>query len=607
MRGENISMKNKILILLIAVTLIFMIGSVSAVNETDIAVSQNYDSQESVVEDVNEELPDESSKLGNEDNLTKVKTSVKSEDTNIVKGKDFTVQLTDSNSTPVANKTITFKFNNKNTKVVTDNDGFAKLKINVEPGTYTVKYSFSGDDGYSASSGSTKIFVISSSTSKIAAKTYTAFVGLTNIYTVTLTAGDTPLSGRVVVFKINGKTYNKKTNSKGQAKLSINLPKANYRIKFSYAGEKNIKSTSGSSQITVLNGMPTKMSKANSVIYRNKKAGYFKVKLLDMRNHPLKSANVKFKLKGKTYVKKTNANGIASLKIKLKTGNYKIKAYFSKTSVYKQVSKTYTVKVKPKHVTNNGMWLFGKDMKAVNFNTLKKHEFKHVFLNFKAVELYGKSGVENWIKQAKSYGIKVHLWMQVFYGKGNWQNPVRNGGIDYDLINSKVKEAKSYAKIKGVTGVHFDYLRYPGNAYQYKNSINAVNTFVKKAANAVHSVNKKLIVSAAVMPEPSSMKTYYAQDIRTMGKYFDAIVPMVYKGNYNAGRTWIKWVTQTFDKQSSKAQIWTGLQSYRSDSSLNKLSATELMGDADAAVLGGAKGVILFRFGLFNFLNFKEL
>ena len=122
MRGENISMKNKILILLIAVTLIFMIGSVSAVNETDIAVSQNYDSQESVVEDVNEELPDESSKLGNEDNLTKVKTSVKSEDTNIVKGKDFTVQLTDSNSTPVANKTITFKFNNKNTKVVTDND-----------------------------------------------------------------------------------------------------------------------------------------------------------------------------------------------------------------------------------------------------------------------------------------------------------------------------------------------------------------------------------------------------------------------------------------------------------------------------------------------------
>ncbi|MEE3490430.1 MAG: hypothetical protein VZR10_06150, partial [Methanobrevibacter sp.] len=63
----------------------------------------------------------------------------------------------------------------------------------------------------------------------------------------------------------------------------------------------------------------------------------------------------------------------------------------------------------------------------------------------------------------------------------------------------------------------------------------------------------------------------------------------------------------TFDKQSSKAQIWTGLQSYRSDSSLKKLSAKELMGDADSAVLGGAKGVILFRFGLFNYLNFKEL
>ena len=139
-------------------------------------------------------------------------------------------------------------------------------------------------------------------------------------------------------------------------------------------------------------------------------------------------------------------------------------------------------------------------------------------------------------------------------------------------MNSKVKEAKTLAKVKGVAGVHFDYVRYPGNAFQYKNSIKAVNYFVKKASTAVHKVNKKLIVSAAVMPEPSSMKKYYAQDIPTMSKYVDVIVPMVYKGNYHAGTKWIKSVTKAFAKQSKKAKIWTGLQTYTSDSKLNKLS-----------------------------------
>ena len=31
---------------------------------------------------------------------------------------------------------------------------------------------------------------------------------------------------------------------------------------------------------------------------------------------------------------------------------------------------------------------------------------------------------ESWIKTAKTYGIKVHLWMQVFYSSSGWKNPV---------------------------------------------------------------------------------------------------------------------------------------------------------------------------------------
>ena len=607
MEGEKISIKNKALILSIALVLFFVMGAAGAVNQTDVDVAQQADAQDAVALDSEADgQVNEASQSPEIEDSPQVQTTIKSDDKNIVKGHEFSVTLSDNNSSPIANKSVAFTFNKVVSNATTDENGVAKLKINSNPGEYTVKYSFSGE-GYMDCENSTRIQVIASSVSKIKAPSYTAYIGVTNTYTVTLTAGDTPLANRPVTFKLNGKTYSKKTNSKGQASININLAKGSYTLSYSYKGEQNINPVSGTSKITVKKGMPTKMVRADSEIYRNKKTSYFKIKLTDSRGTPLKSKKVILTLKGKKYTKKTNANGIASLKIKLKIGKYNIKASFSKTNVYNKASKTFKITVKPVVPTNNGMWLFGRDMKSVNLETLQKNGFKHVFLNFKAVELYGKSGVEEWVKTAKSYGVKVHLWMQVFYGAGNWQNPVKNGKINYDLINSKVDEAKGYAKIKGIAGVHFDYVRYPGNAHNYPNSVKAINTFIKKATNAVHSINKKLIVSAAVMPEPSGMKYYYGQDIKTMGKYLDAILPMVYKGNYHAGTKWIKSVTKTFEKQSKKAKIWTGLQTYRSDASLKKIPAKELMGDVRAAVNGGANGVILFRYGLYSNINFKAI
>ena len=607
MEGEKISIRKAAVILSVLMLALLVMGAASAANETDTGIAQQTDTQDVISQDAQEaDIQNENQPSQELEDSPQIQTEIRSTDKNIVKGKEFSVTLTDNNSAPIANKSVKFTFNNAVSNASTDDRGVAKLRINSNPGEYTVKYSFSAD-GYSECENSTKILVISSSASKITAPSYTAYVGVTNTYTVTLTAGSTPLAGRTVNFKINGKTYSKKTNAKGAASININEVKGTYSLSYSYAGEQNINPASGTVKITVAEGMPTKIVKANSEIYRNKKAKYFKIKLTDSRGNPLCLKKVTFKINGKKYTRKTDANGIAAIKIKLKTGTYKLKVTFSKTAVYKKSTKTFKIKVRPKAPVNNGMWLFGRDMKSVNLKDLQKNGFKHVFLNFKAVELYGKSGVEKWVKQAKKYGVKVHLWMQVFYSAGGWQNPVSNGKINYKMINAKVKEAKSYAKIKGIAGVHFDYVRYPGTAHSHPNSVKAINTFIKKATKAVHKVNKKIIVSAAVMPEPSGMKYYYGQDIKTMGKYLDAILPMVYKGNYHAGTKWITWVTQTFAKQSKKAKIWTGLQSYRSDASLKKIPSKELMGDARAAAAGGADGVILFRYGLYSSINFKAM
>ena len=376
-----------------------MITAVSAANETDILIVQKSVSHESFAQ-----------------NHEEVKTAITSNTTNIVKGDKFSVKLTDVNSSsPVKNKTVTFTFNGKTTNVTTDKNGIAKVKINAEPGTYTIKYSFSASDGYRGCSNSTNILVITTSASTIKSSSYTAYSGVLNKYTVTLTVGSTPLAGRVIVFKINDKTYKKRTDNDGKAGININEPKGVYTLSYSYGGEDNINPASGSVKITVKQGMPVKISRNNYLVYLNKKAGNFKVKLTDARGLPLKSKKIVFKVKGKKYTRKTDSSGVCKLKIRLKTGNYKVKAYFAKTSVYNKYSKTFTVKVKTKHVYNNGMWLLARDMGSVNFLNLQKNGFKHIFLNFKAVELYGKAGVEQWVKTARSYDFKVHIWMQIFY------------------------------------------------------------------------------------------------------------------------------------------------------------------------------------------------
>lgn len=174
-------------------------------------------------------------------------------------------------------------------------------------------------------------------------------------------------------------------------------------------------------------------------------------------------------------------------------------------------------------------------------------------------------------------------------------------------MNKIINQVKYYASIKQVDGIHFDYLRFPGNAYKYKNAASAINYFTKKACSEVRKVNPNIIMSAAVMPEPNDMKHYYGQDVPTISKYLDVIVPMIYKGNYHASSKWIKKTTKAFVKKTKGSLIWAGLQTYHSDSNIKKLSYTSLFKDAKAAKNGGAKGVVMFRWGLTKYINFKKL
>ena len=250
-----------------------------------------------------------------------------------------------------------------------------------------------------------------------------------------------------------------------------------------------------------------------------------------------------------------------------------------------------------------GYWLHGKTMKDVDVRSLVSFGTTDVILHEYAFKAHGQKDVEEWIAQADAAGLKVHIWMQVFYN-GKWINPVKDGVPDEKLFDEKIKRAQSYARMRGVAGIHFDYVRYPGTAYKTPGGAEAVSEFVRLAATQLHQTSPKIIVSVALMPETTANKHYYGQDYEAITQYMDVVVPMIYKGNYKKTTDWIASTTKWFVANSKGAKVWAGLQGYKSDEDTSKLPASEITADVEAALKAGADGAVIFRWGVTNFVIF---
>ena len=109
-----------------------------------------------------------------------------------------------------------------------------------------------------------------------------------------------------------------------------------------------------------------------------------------------------------------------------------------------------------------GYWSFGRDMKALDLEDLSKKGVTDIFLNFYAYTLYNMTGVEEFIAEANDFGIHTHIWTQIFW-LGEWVKPIDNGVINQEYFNEKIEELKYYAQTKGLSGIHYDYLRFSGS------------------------------------------------------------------------------------------------------------------------------------------------
>ena len=510
---------------------------------------------------------------------------------------------------PGKGKIITFKINGKTYKAKTNYYGNAKLKLpSLNAGAYTVKYSFAGNNFYKKSSATNKVFIITTKTPTFTVKSTTTFgYGANTPFKVVLTAGKVPLAKRTVTLTVDGKTYTKTTNNNGYVYLPIKLAIGKYTITYKNKAESKVYSKTGSTAITVKKRTSSTVTwKSGTSFYSGSQT--FKVLLKDSNNKALAGKTVKLTINGKTYSAVTSSSGYATFKTGVGAGTFTVSYKFNGDNGYLSSSGSTKVKVTKKAASlkGYGYWVFGSDMKKVNLKTLASQGTSDLFLNFYALEAHGQKAVETWIANANKLGMRVHIWMQAFYD-GDWINPVKNGAPNQAFFNKKITEAKKYAKVKGVAGVHIDYLRYPGNAYKTSGGTAAINEFVKQITSAVHGVNSNLIVSCAIMPETTDNKYYYGQDMAVISKYMDVVIPMIYKGNYESGTSWIKSTTKWFVSNSKGAKVWAGLQGYVSDDNVVNLPTSEIKGDSQAALNGGASGVIIFRWGVTNLVNYNSL
>ena len=168
-------------------------------------------------------------------------------------GEYFVFNLTDANGNPIANKTVQIGFNGKVYNKTTNENGSARLQVNlVRDGGYTFAISFLGDEDYNASFNVAKITVVKQKGSLTAPnKSFKASATKTLTTTFKDDKGQF-VSGRKVTFTVNGKTYTAKTNSKGVATVKVSLStKKTYAYTVKFAGDKSFNAITKSGKITV--------------------------------------------------------------------------------------------------------------------------------------------------------------------------------------------------------------------------------------------------------------------------------------------------------------------------------------------------------------------
>ena len=238
-------------------------------------------------------------------------------------GTEFVAKFLDKTGKALANTSVKFNINGVFYTKTTDAEGIAKLGIRLRPGAYILT-------AYNDITGEEKGFDVTVK-SLIAANDLTKYYMNASRFEATIYNKDGTLAiNKNVTFNINGVFYHKTTDENGVASLGIALRPGNYII------TTIVDDLAMGNNVNVL---PTLVTSDLSMKYLD--GSSFTAQALDGQGNPLANQNVSFNVNGVFYHKVTNEDGIASLKIRLMSGEYII------TSSWNNFQTGNTIKISP--------------------------------------------------------------------------------------------------------------------------------------------------------------------------------------------------------------------------------------------------------------------
>jgi hypothetical protein len=177
----------------------------------------------------------------------------------------------------------------------------------------------------------------------------TAIDGKTGQYlTVTLKdAYGAVLANKEVQIGFNGAMTKVTTDKDGVAKLQINVAKAGtYTASICYLGDDVTDPSFKVVKVTVKK-QSAKLTTAKKTYKKKAKTKKLTATFKSSKGKALKGKKITFTVKGKTYTAKTNAKGVATVKVKLtKKGKYTFTAKFAGDDTYNAVSKKAKLTIK---------------------------------------------------------------------------------------------------------------------------------------------------------------------------------------------------------------------------------------------------------------------
>ena len=219
-------------------------------------------------------------------------------------GTQYCAKFLDGCGSPLVNASVIFNINGVFYKKQTDDNGMAKLNINLRPGVYILTAMH--PDALMYGSNITVLSTI------LANDVVKFFRNGTQYCAKFLDGCGSPLVNASVTFNINGVLYKKQTDYEGIARLNINLFLGKYILTAMHPD-----GLMYGYNITVLSTIH-----GDDIVKFFRNGTQYCAKFLDGCGSPLVNASVIFNINGVFYKKQTDDNGMARLNINLFPGEY---------------------------------------------------------------------------------------------------------------------------------------------------------------------------------------------------------------------------------------------------------------------------------------------